>query len=310
MGAGVFGAFHAAKYAACQQASLTAVYDIDFERAQHLAHIYGASPYKDYVAFLNAVDALTVAAPAGKHFELASQALAAGKHVLVEKPIALSLEDADGLIELAREGGLVLQAGHQERYIVDTLGIFGRKDRLTLIECRRCGPESGRGEDVSVVYDLMIHDLDLIRRLTPDEPASVRARTIQGQATLAHEVEAKMCFESGLRVECVASRRAPQRERVMRLSYEDGVIEIDFVARRILNTTPSPVVWGFDDIGQPLSISDPLRYGVKQFLETVQTNGTPPVTGEQARDALNWAIMIDSAAGAVEAKAADIQVSA
>ncbi|MFQ5562824.1 MAG: Gfo/Idh/MocA family protein [Parvularculaceae bacterium] len=299
-GAGVFGAVHAAKYAASDKAVLAAVYDIDAGRAEALARRYNAVPFTNYDGFLNAVEALTVAAPASAHFDLAAAALVAGRHVLVEKPIALTLDQADRLNHLARANGLALQAGHQERFVFASFGVFAREDRPKAIECRRCGPETGRGEDVSVVFDLMIHDLDLVRRLIAAEPGAVEAQSIKGAAALAHEVEARLVFDNGLVASFLASRRAPEGERLMRLIYEDGTIEIDFMARRVANTTSTPLGGDFTDASPPVSVTDPLGYGVERFFEAVLTGSPPPVTGPQARAALEWALLIDAAARANE----------
>lgn len=298
-GAGVFGAVHASKYAASDKASLVAVYDIDAARAKALAERLNAVPYTDYEAFLKKIDALTVAAPASAHFDLASKALAAGKHVLVEKPIALTLEEADHLNRLAREKSLALQAGHQERFVFAAFGMFQREGRLSEIECRRCGPETGRGEDVSVVFDLMIHDLDLVRRLVAVEPDHIEARVLEGDISLAHEVEATLDFNDGLSANFLTSRRARTRERLMRLVYDNGEIEIDFIARRVNNTTPTPLSCEFDASDPSAPVVDPLGYGVERFFEAVLTGSPPPVTGPQARAALEWAIHVDEAARAV-----------
>ncbi|MEM1410629.1 MAG: Gfo/Idh/MocA family oxidoreductase, partial [Pseudomonadota bacterium] len=164
-GAGVFGGYHARKYAESAQADLAAIFDIDIGRAMERAAEYGVRAHDDFAAFLSQVDVLTVATPATTHGTLAKEAVAAGKHVLVEKPIALELSAADAIVKAANEGGTVLQVGHQERYVA---GAFGLLDRAApqALRSRRLNKFSPRAGDVSVVMDLMIHDLDLLAELT------------------------------------------------------------------------------------------------------------------------------------------------
>ena len=164
VGAGVFGRIHAKKYSAHEGVTLNAVIDPDQEKADAAAAEFGAAAYADYDAFLDNVDVLTIAAPAAAHYELGVKALRAGRHVYVEKPLALNSTDADEMIETALAQDLVLRVGHQERLVVDALGLFADGATPMHLEFARCGPASGRCEDVSVVFDLMIHDLDLAAR--------------------------------------------------------------------------------------------------------------------------------------------------
>lgn len=296
VGAGVFGGYHAAKYAELDGVRLTAVHDISFERASRLAALHGAAAYADLDAVFAAADVVTIASPAHAHFELARRALAAGKHVLVEKPIAMRLDQADALVAQARAAGLVLQVGHQERYVFDALGALRRSTGPREIVCRRCGPFSGRGVDVSVVFDLMIHDLDLIRQVTDGDPVSIEASQVVRETEQADETVAQLIFRNGTQVRLIASRIADARQRDMRLVYDDGAVEIDFIARHITNTTPEPLACGFDAPDAPAALRDPLAYGVKTFVACVRSGAAPIVTGKDGRDALAWALDIEAAA--------------
>jgi predicted dehydrogenase len=290
-GAGVFGGYHAAKYAALAGVELAAIFDIDMERAGALARRVGARAYRDFDAFLDHVDILTVATPASAHFAAARRALERGKHVLVEKPIALSLAEADRLIATAALGGRVLQVGHQERFVFEALGVLSRGKRPLSVCCVRANPPTGRGDDVSVAFDLLIHDIDLVRRLGFGAPASISAT---GDADA---LEAEIVCEGGAVVVMEASRLAPQRDRRMRLVYDDGIIEIDFVRRRVENTTPAPLAAGFEDGDMLPALADPLGFGVSCFVSAVRAAAPPPVTGEEARAALEWALLIEAALG-------------
>lgn len=282
-GAGVFGGYHAQKYAALDSVRLTAVYDIDAARARALARRFDAEPFNDYAAFLANVDVLTVAAPASAHYDLARQALIAGKSVLVEKPLALDLAHADELIALAARRGLTLQVGHQERFVAEALGLFARP-RPQEVWCVRRNPPTGRGEDVSVAFDLMVHDLDLVRRLDLGALAAISASGGYDEAT------AELLFDSGARATLTASRVAAAPDRRMRILYTDGLVEIDFGARAV---SGAPLVGAFDEAAPALV--DPLGYGVEKFVRAATTGGPPVIPGEAGRAALEWAMMIEAA---------------
>lgn len=292
-GAGVFGGFHAAKYASHSGAHLAAVFDVDAERATALADRYGAKAFTRLEAFLDAVEAVTVAAPATAHYEIAGRALERGRHVLIEKPIALTLEHADRLIALARAAGVALQVGHQERFVFEAFGVLSRRRKPLSVRAVRANPPTGRGDDVSVVYDLMIHDIDLVRQLGLGAPVSLTA------AGSPDAVEAEIACACGAVVTLEANRLAPVRDRRMRLVYDDGIIEIDFVNRVIENTTGAPLAAGFDDAAAHPVMADPLGIGVARFLDAVRGLSPPPVTGQEARDALEWAVLIEEARAAL-----------
>ena len=288
-GAGVFGGHHASKYAAHDHATLAGVYDPDAARAEQLAHRFGATAYDDYAEFLSNIDAVVIAAPAICHFELASAALNAGLHVFVEKPLALYADEADKLVELAEARQVVLQVGHQERYVLEAAGIFGRDRSPLKIDCVRRGKETGRCEDVSVAFDLMIHDLDIIRHLTESEVTSVDAN---GDA---HEASAQLVLANGAVVSLNASRRAAALERRMKLDFDDGVVEIDFVNREISNTTPAKFDLDFQSAAVGKASSDPLGFGADQFVSAILMGNEPIVSGRHGRIAVDWARRIESA---------------
>ena len=288
-GAGVFGAHHIAKIAAHEHAVFAGVCDLNNARATALAEKFGGSVFSDFADLVAAVDAVVVAAPASKHFELAQTALLAGKHTFVEKPLALSLNDADELIELASSKGLVLQVGHQERYVFDAVGLFDRDKAPQQIECARSTDAVGRCEDVSVIFDLMIHDLDLVRKLTKGEPLAVTA------AGDPDSVSAEFTLSNGTTAVMSAARKAPTVERRMKLIYDDGVIEFDFVNRTCSNSTPQALKADVNQAADSLAMSDPLAFGADQFVSAIISNADPIVSGKDGRAAVNWALQIEAA---------------
>lgn len=193
-GAGHFGRYHALKVAASSRTRLSGIYDTHLERAKTLGWEAGAKEM-DFEALLAASDALIVAAPARAHHDLASRALRAGKHVLVEKPIASTLAQADELGALARQGGLVLQVGHLERFSAAYQAMAGRIGAPLYIEATRIAPFKLRGTDVSVILDLMIHDLDLVLALVDSGIESVDA--VGAPVASPHEDIASARLNSG-----------------------------------------------------------------------------------------------------------------
>ncbi len=291
VGAGVFGSYHAAKYAARDDAALTAVFDLDGENAVALAAKHGAEAISDFRRFLDKVDAVVIAAPASAHFQIAEAALKAGRHVFVEKPLALTLASADALIALADEKKCVLQVGHQERYVCEAVGLLSRDRSPLRAECVRRVPFSGRCDDVSVAFDLMVHDLDIVRQLTKSDAANIRADGGKD------EIAAELFLENGTLAVFNAGRRAKESERRMTLIYDDGVIEFDFIRRRLKNSTAARLDDVFAPGAAPLAVRDPLAHGAELFIEAVRGGETPVVSGRSARTAVAWAHDIEQAAG-------------
>ena len=290
-GAGVFGGHHSAKFAAHKHALLVGVHDIDANRMNALAARFNVPAISGYADLIAAADAIVVAAPASAHFDLARAALAAGRHVFVEKPIALDIASADALIQLAKTTGAVLQIGHQERYVAEAAGLLSIGKSPVTIDCVRRTAACGRCEDVSVVLDLMVHDLDLIRKLTKADIETVAA---SGDA---HGAKAELTLTNGAIVTLEASRRAGAPERRMMLVYDDGLIEFDFVNRKAINTTGAHLNADFDGAAAPPAFRDPLGYGADAFIDAIRRGGAPAVTGEDGRNALDWARRIEVAAG-------------
>ncbi|HET6307355.1 MAG TPA: Gfo/Idh/MocA family oxidoreductase [Rhodopila sp.] len=231
-GAGHFGRYHALKVAASERAALAGIYDPDLERAKTVGWEAGAKAMA-YDELLDACDAVIVAAPAEAHHALAVRALRSGKHVLVEKPIAATLEQADELGALAKERGLVLQVGHLERFSAAYRAMAGKVSGPLYIEATRIAPFKPRGTDVSVILDLMIHDLDLVLALIDSEIESVDA--VGAPVASEHEdiANARLRFRNGAVATITASRISPRTERRMRIFAQDSYMAADFSARKL-----------------------------------------------------------------------------
>jgi predicted dehydrogenase len=288
IGAGVFGRLHMSKYQAIDGVDLVAVADPS-ESARSAAELkYGVTAEADWRALRGEVDLVSVCSPASTHARIVRGFLEAGAHVLVEKPIATTLEEADQLIALAAAKGRVLTVGHQERFVFAHSGLLDIADVPLGIECVRAGPWSGRCTDVSAVIDLMIHDLDLIHRLVPGDIEDVCASGSTVHGPFADEMTANLQFENGCEVRLFASRVANARERSMRLIYPGGVVEFDFLTRTVRNTT--------NRLLRPLELADPLGEAIGSFVAAVAGGCIPPVRPEEARRALATALDIEEAA--------------
>lgn len=288
IGAGAFGRHHAAKYNALNGVELIAIADPSAEVRRTAVTNYGAPGISDWRDLLGKVDLVSVCTPAVTHSAIVRAFLNAGANVMVEKPIATDLAEADDLVELADKMDKVLTVGHQERFVFSHFGLLGQKEMPLEVSCWRKGPWTGRGADVSVVLDLMIHDLDLVHQLIPGKVRSVQARGRCEQSLLCDEVKAAVMFENGAVARLETSRIAEGRSRGMRAVYSDGVVEVDFLTREVKNTTPRPL--------NSIDLADPLGESVGSFVKAVQTGTEPLVRAAEARNALATALLIDEAA--------------
>jgi predicted dehydrogenase len=232
IGAGHFGRYHALKLAAASRAKLIGLTDANPDRAKTVAWEAGC-PVKTEDEILAQAQAVIIAAPAEFHYELAAKALRAGKHVLVEKPISATLDQATELAGLAKEAGLVLQVGHLERFSAAHGALAKRMSTPLYIEAVRIAPFKQRGTDVSVILDLMIHDLDLILALNDSEVVSVDA--VGAPVASAHDdiANARIRFANGAVATITASRISLKTERKMRIFSQSGYLTVDFSARKL-----------------------------------------------------------------------------
>ena len=294
IGAGVFGGYHSRQYANQPGARLAAVYDPHHAaRAQEIAQSHGGQGFDDLEAFLREVDVVTVASPGSYHAEGALAALAAGKPVYVEKPLAVSLADADRIIGEAAKRSLILACGHQERVVFQAIGLFDVPEQPLRLEAVRHGPPSERSLDVSVVLDLMIHDLDLALSLCAGQPLAVEAEGLRDFSGGWDQARAEVNFDNGFLAVFDASRMAPARKRSMKVVYPSGELEIDFLTREFRNTTGFPLN---PDFAETPGAKDPLGASVAGFLAAVRGLAPRPVvTGEEAARALDLALAVEQA---------------
>nr|WP_218061484.1 Gfo/Idh/MocA family oxidoreductase [Ameyamaea chiangmaiensis] len=297
VGAGHFGRFHALKIAANPREHLVAVLDPDPERAAAVVAQAGGAVVHSLDDLLAQCEAVVIAAPAEHHFSLAGRALEAGRHVLVEKPIAATLEQASALTALARAKGRVLQVGHLLRYSAEHAAITRRIHRPLYIEATRIAPFKPRGTDVSVILDLMIHDLDLVLAIVDSPIESVDA--IGAAVSSAHEdiANARVRFTNGCVAAITASRISLKTERRMRLFSEEGYLSADFVKRELSmigrdRGVPLPGTGGFRREAVTWRDHDNLAAEHDAFVASCLDGAPVKVDGEAGRRALEAALAV------------------
>ena len=289
VGAGAFGANHARQLSQAANSSFQGVFDHDLDRAEDMGQRYGVRGFQTLDALIAACDALVIATPATSHGALAGAAIAAGRHVLVEKPLAATSAEANALVAAAAQKRVVLQAGHQERFVLTALGLFAAPEKPIAVESVREGPFTGRGMDVSVTLDLMIHDLDLIAVLFGDRPARVTAAGRAERGPNLDAVDAQLQFAAG-EARLRSSRIAEARKRTMRVTFPSGDVNIDFLSRTMVNTTPFPL-----DPDFAAKAPDPLGENVRAFLNAITDGAPSPIPGESGAAAVALAAAIDAA---------------
>lgn len=297
IGAGVFGGYHAQKFAASDYAEFVGIFDLNAEAAaRQVAKVGKGEVFGSFEALADVCDALVIATPASSHATLTRKALEAGKHALVEKPLALTGVEARALAKLALERDLVLSVGHQERLVFEAMGLFSTGERPKRIEGVRMGPASpeGRCEDVSVVFDLMIHDLDLTAELFGGDVKGADGSGFSAHTRLLDHATAELMFAGNGHAKLTASRCAEKRERWMRIEYASGTVEIDFITRQVKNTTSFNIVADVSAI-----LPDPLKAADEAFLAAVQGRAAPVITGGVGARAAAMAERVEGCALAV-----------
>ena len=277
IGAGVFGGYHANKIADSVSTDFVGVFDPDSGRCAALAQKHGVQAFGSQSELLGAADAVIVACPAIYHEDVVSEALAHGCHVMVEKPLALTGDGAMELASRAEASGKVLQVGHQERFVLDAMGLFDIPEAPTELIAVRAGPPApdGRAGDVSVIWDLMIHDLDMAAKLMGDD-ADVQSIGRVIHSGHIDEATVKLAFANGS-AELTASRAADVRERGMKLTYPSGKIEIDFLTRSVENSTPFKIHADVSD-----AMPDPLGAADEAFFDACLGKRECAIPGREA----------------------------
>ena len=297
IGVGHLGKFHAQKFFQLQNSTLAAVADKDFEKAQAVAAATGCTPVADYRELLGEVDAVSIVVPTDLHFEVAQDFLRHKSHVLVEKPMTASLEQAEALIALARRHDRVLQVGHLERFNPAITALEEELGEARFIECHRLAPYKPRGTEVNVVLDLMIHDIDIILDIVKSDVERIDAR---GTPVLSEDIDianARIAFRNGCVANVTASRVSTATDRKMRIFQNDAYLSVDFQNRELAvyrkgQQEMYPGVPNIDVQKIRCDEYDALLAEVQSFLDCIANGGRPKVSGQDGKRALQTAISI------------------
>ena len=299
VGVGHLGKWHADKYAASADCELVAVVDSDLEVAKEIAQKHGARASSDFREILSEVDAISLVVPTNLHYKIAREILEAGIHCLIEKPITETVEEAAELIEIAKRKAVILQIGHIERFNSVMIGVEEELEEPQFIESTRFAPFSLRATDVSVILDLMIHDIDIILDLV-DSP--IRHISASGLSVLSDTIDianARIEFENNCVANVTANRISQKRERKLRIFHKNAYLSADFqnkvVAINRKGETNNEA--GFKNVEHQerhFEDNDALNLEVLDFVNAVKTGSKPLVDGEAGKRALETAIEITS----------------
>jgi len=290
IGVGYLGQHHARIFSGIDGVELVGVADTETVQAGKIAEKYGCKPFADYTDLVDACDALSIVTPTTAHHAIAMVCLNAGKDLFVEKPITESLEEAREIIEAAEKNGLILQVGHLERYNPAIVAAAEMIKAPKFIEAERLSPFLGRGTDVDVTLDLMIHDIDIVLSMVRSKVKEIRATgdsVITGKIDV---VKAWLEFESGCKALVTASRLATEKSRKLRIHQEDSYISIDYQSQEVRRYFKHGTDVSFDVVKS--ENKEPLKEELRDFISCLQSRRKPVVTGKEALDALEIVLKI------------------
>jgi len=309
-GVGSLGQHHARHYASLPEARLVGVYDARPERAREIAGGLNTRAFDSLEQLLEAVEALSIVVPTSQHHAVAMAAISKGRHVLVEKPLAATIEEAEEVVAGARRAGLLVQTGHIERFNRAVRAAAPFIENPKYIESDRVAPFVIRGSDVAVTLDLMIHDLDLVRSLVKEPVADVRASGIGVVSKSVDIATARIEFASGAVANLTASRLARERVRKIRIFQPTGYLSLDLAAGtgeflRLKKSALAKLAFGgtpdlasiIEEVKLEAPEGDALQLELAAFVKAVRGKEDPAVTGEDGLEALRLAFRVMQAMG-------------
>jgi len=299
IGAGHLGYHHARLYHAMENVILAGVADPNPAARAKIEQDFVGVPVFCSVEELLAtgLDGVSIVAPTSEHFSLTKQALAAGVHVLVEKPMAATVVEAEGMVDAAQNAGSILQVGHIERFNGAVMALFEAGMNPRFIECHRLSPFPGRGTDVSVVLDLMIHDLDIVLKLAGSEVTSVDAVGVPVFSTEEDIANVRIRFASGCVANLTSSRISVERMRKIRIFDPNAYVSTDYSAQEVLVYSKKAGAIQPDSnpmeniVITPLPVrkEEPLKMELEAFVSSIETGSAPQVSSEDGLRALQLA---------------------
>jgi predicted dehydrogenase len=297
IGVGYLGRFHAQKYAALEGVSLVGVADVNLQQAQQVAGECGCQSFTDYNELLPAVDAVSIVVPTSYHHKVAGDCLNAGIDVLLEKPMTVTLEEADDLIARAEKKKLILQIGHLERFNPAVQAMEPFLTTPVFIESNRIATFKNRGVDVDVVLDLMIHDIDIILNIIKSPIKIIHTVGAPVATTTTDIANARIIFENGATANVTVSRISRTNVRKMRIFQPGSYINVDFGNKKVMTIQLSEELL---DSGMPKQMvelrsfadGDALRSEITSFVQHVRDRTKPAVSGVEGQRALAVALQV------------------
>ena len=297
IGTGYLGKFHAEKYAGMDDVELVGVVDIDKHQADEIAEKFNTKAFTDYLEIIDKVDAVSIAAPTPLHHSISKCFLENSIDVLIEKPITTTIEEADELIRIAKSKKLIIQVGHLERYNPAVIALKNIVKEPMFIESHRLSTYKERAANVSVVLDLMIHDIDIITNFVNSKIKNIHAAGTPVVSRMVDIANARFEFENGCVANVTSSRLSTRDERKIRLFQKDAYITVDFANREVTiikkgDGKEEGLLQGLDVSKKSFPGVDALDDELKSFVKSVRKRENPVVSGKVGRDALNIALNI------------------
>ncbi|MFQ5454689.1 MAG: Gfo/Idh/MocA family protein [Nitrospirota bacterium] len=297
IGVGYLGQHHARIYSDIKGIRLVGVVDIIKERAIDIADRFKTLPFFDYKDIMDKVDAVSIAVPTALHYTIALDFLRNGIDVLLEKPITSNISQADELIETAEKKGVILQIGHLERFNSAAMRLTGIINSPRFIESHRLGPFAGRGIDVDVILDLMIHDIDILLSLVKSQVKEVKAVGVPVISSTIDIANARLEFQDGCVANITASRVSREKVRKIRIFQSERYISLDYqnqeiiVCRRMFNKDieERPHI-SVEKI--PIEKEEPLKNELDAFIGYIRKRTRPIVSGKEGMEALKVALEV------------------
>ena len=295
VGIGHLGNYHLQKYQKLPNSKIVGVVDVVEERIRQASEIYNCKALSDHRDLIGGVDAVSISVPTSAHHRIAKDFLKAGVDVLLEKPIAATLAEADELVDIARENGRVFQIGFVERFNPAIVALKTVMGKPLFIEAHRLHPFFGRGTDVDVILDLMIHDLDIILHFVGSPISTVEAVGVSVMSDKVDIANARLTFKSGCVANVTASRVTGKKLQKIRFFGIEGYHAVDYAKRELVSLNKRHGAGGKIEItGNPVEVGnhDPLEEEIRSFLNAVTNRMPAPVSGREGREALELALLI------------------
>ncbi|MCL4513846.1 MAG: Gfo/Idh/MocA family oxidoreductase [Candidatus Eremiobacteraeota bacterium] len=297
VGVGHMGRHHARIYSEMPGVELTAVVDTNELAARDIAKKYNTQHFLDYHSLIGKVDAVSIATPTSFHYPISMALLNAGIHVLIEKPISSTVKEAKTLVQLAKMKNIILQVGHTERFNPAVMSLNGLVKNPIFIETHRMGPPTRRNLDVGVVFELMIHDIDIILNLVHSPIVKMQGFGLKIYSDHEDIAQAQILFENGCMASLSASRISSEKVRNLEITQEEGFLRLDYIEQNIILRKQVSSKYIFDQpkatykseflLEQPLIRKDePLRLEIEHFVECLREQKQPVVSGEDGKAAL------------------------